>query len=43
MTAAGFKLVSEGRFLHRASDDHTKPIFELKGMTDQYALTFVRP
>ena len=43
VTAAGFKLVSEGAFLHRTSDDHTRPIFELKGLTDQYALTFVRP
>ena len=43
VTAAGFKLVAEGDFLHRASDDHTKPIFELKGMTDQYALKFVKP
>jgi predicted methyltransferase len=43
VTAAGFKLVAEGAFLHRVSDDHTKPIFELKGVTDQYALTFVKP
>jgi predicted methyltransferase len=41
--AAGFKLAGEGDFLHRTSDDHTKPIFELKGMTDQYALKFVKP
>jgi predicted methyltransferase len=41
--AAGFKLEKEGDFLHRASDDHSKPIFDLKGMTDQYALKFVKP
>ena len=43
VTAAGFKLVGEGKFLNRASDDHTKPIFDLKGETDQYALKFVKP
>ncbi len=43
VTAAGFKLAGEGDFLHRASDDHTKPIFDLHGMTDQYALKFVKP
>jgi predicted methyltransferase len=43
VTAAGFKLAGEGKFLNRASDDHTKPIFDLKGQTDQYALKFVKP
>jgi predicted methyltransferase len=43
VTAAGFKLEKEGDFLHRTSDDHTKPVFDLKGMTDQYALKFVKP
>lgn len=43
VTAAGFKLVGEGKFLNRASDDHTRPIFDLKGETDQYALKFVKP
>jgi predicted methyltransferase len=45
VTAAGFKLVGEGTFLHRAGDDHTLPIFDPKvqGRTDQYALKFVRP
>ena len=43
--AAGFKLVAEGDFLHRTSDDHTKSIFDpsVKGHTDQYALKFVKP
>jgi predicted methyltransferase len=43
--AAGFKLVAEGDFLHRAGDDHTKPIFDksIRGHTDQYALKFVKP
>lgn len=43
VTAAGFKLIDEGHFLNRASDDHTKPIFDLKGQTDQYALKFQKP
>lgn len=43
VTAAGFRLAGEGKFLNRASDDHTKPIFDLKGETDQYALKFVKP
>jgi len=43
VTAAGFRLVGEGRFLARASDDHTRPIFDLHGETDQYALKFVKP
>ncbi|HXC54780.1 MAG TPA: hypothetical protein VNU97_05770 [Rhizomicrobium sp.] len=45
VTAAGFKLVGEGDFLHRAGDDHTKPIFDpsVRGKTDQYALKFVKP
>ncbi len=45
VTAAGFKLVGEGRFLGHASDDHTKPIFDpaVQGKTDQYALKFVKP
>ncbi len=45
VTAAGFKLVGEGDFLHRTGDDHTKPIFDpsVRGKTDQYALKFVRP
>ena len=43
--AAGFKLAGEGDFLHRTSDDHTKPIFDpsVRGHTDQYALKFVKP
>lgn len=42
VTAAGFKLVGEGNFLRRPTDDHTKPIFDkaIKGNTDQYALKF---
>jgi predicted methyltransferase len=45
VTAAGFKLTAEGKFLNRPSDDHTKPIFDaaVRGHTDQYALKFVRP
>ncbi len=45
VTAAGFKLAGEGKFLHRAGDDHTKTIFDpaIRGKTDQYALKFVKP
>jgi predicted methyltransferase len=45
VTAAGFKLADEGRFLRRSGDDHTRPIFdkEIRGQTDQYALKFVKP
>lgn len=45
VTAAGFKLVGEGKFLNRPDDDHTKPIFDpaVKGKTDQYALKFIKP
>lgn len=45
VTAAGFRLAGEGDFLHRASDDHTKPIFDpsVRGKTDQYALKFIKP
>ena len=45
VTAAGFRLVAEGTFLHRPDDDHTLPIFDekIQGRTDQYALRFVKP
>ncbi|QDZ07487.1 class I SAM-dependent methyltransferase [Sphingomonas panacisoli] len=45
VTSVGFKLVDEGTFLRRPSDDHTLPIFDKKvqGQTDQYALKFVKP
>jgi len=45
VTAAGFRLVAEGGFLHRPADDHTKTIFDpaIQGKTDQYALKFVKP
>jgi len=45
VTSVGFKLVDEGMFLRRPSDDHTLPIFDKKvqGQTDQYALKFVKP
>jgi predicted methyltransferase len=45
VTAAGFKLVAEGSFLRRSTDDHTLPIFDKKvqGHTDQYALRFMKP
>jgi predicted methyltransferase len=44
VTAAGFKLVAEGKFLRRPGDDHTKSIFDksIQGKTDQYALKFVK-
>jgi predicted methyltransferase len=45
VTSAGFRLVGEGRFLHRAGDDHSKSIFDkaIQGHTDQFALKFVKP
>jgi predicted methyltransferase len=45
VTSAGFKLVAQGSFLHRAADDHTRPIFDkaIQGHTDQFALKFVKP
>jgi predicted methyltransferase len=45
VTSVGFKLVDEGTFLRRPTDDHTLPIFDKKvqGQTDQYALKFVKP
>lgn len=45
VTAAGFKLAAEGKFLRRPGDDHTKPIFDpsIRGHTDQYVLKFVKP
>jgi len=45
VTAAGFKLAGEGKFLNRPGDDHTKVIFDkaIQGKTDQYALKFVKP
>lgn len=45
VTAAGFRLVAQGRFLHRPADDHRKSIFDkaIQGHTDQYALKFVKP
>jgi predicted methyltransferase len=45
VTAAGFRLAGEGKFLNRAGDDHSKAIFDpaIRGKTDQYALKFVKP
>ncbi len=45
VTAAGFKLIAEGKFLRRPGDDHTLSIFDpkIQGRTDQYALKFVKP
>ena len=45
VTAAGFKLVGESDALHRASDDHSKSVFDpsVRGKTDQFILKFVRP
>jgi predicted methyltransferase len=45
VTAAGFKLVAEGKFLNRPADDHTRTIFDpaIRGKTDQYMLKFVKP
>jgi predicted methyltransferase len=43
--AAGFELAAQGDALHRATDDHTKSIFDpsIRGRTDQFMLRFVKP
>ncbi len=45
VTAAGFRLEREGRFLAQPGDDHTLSIFDkaIQGKTDQYALLFIKP
>ena len=45
VTSVGFKLIDEGNFLRRPSDDHTLSIFDpkVRGQTDQYALKFMKP
>ena len=45
VTAAGFRLAAEGKFLAQAADDHTRSIFDkaIQNKTDQYALKFVKP
>lgn len=45
VTAAGFKLAGEGKFLERPGDDFSKTVFDpaVRGHTSQYALKFVRP
>ena len=40
---AGFKLVGRSNLLANPSDDHTKPVFAMHDMTDQYILKFQRP
>jgi len=42
VTAAGFKLVGDGKALNRATDDHTKMSSDpaIKSHTDQYMLKF---
>jgi len=45
VTSAGFKLVGEGKFLERPTDDLTKVVVDpaIKGHTSQFALKFARP
>lgn len=45
VTAAGFRLAGEGKFLRNPGDDHTLSVFDpkVRGHTDQYALRFVKP
>lgn len=43
LEAAGFKFVGESKVLRRASDDHTKAVFELHDQTDQFVYKFQRP
>jgi predicted methyltransferase len=43
VTAAGFRLEGESDVLRRATDDHSKPVFDLKLKTDQFVLKFRKP
>ena len=45
VTAAGFKFVKEGDFLHRQDDPKTVPIRDpsVRGKTDQLAMKFMKP
>ena len=43
LEAAGFKYINESKVLRRASDDHTKKVFELHDATDQFIYKFQRP
>jgi predicted methyltransferase len=43
VTAAGFRLEGESDVLRRSSDDHSKPVFDLKFKTDQFVLKFRKP
>jgi predicted methyltransferase len=45
VTAAGFKLLGESDILRNKSDPHTAKVFdpEIRGHTDQFALTFKKP
>ena len=43
LEAAGFKFVGESKVLRRASDDHTKKVFDLHDATDQFIYKFQRP
>lgn len=43
LEAAGFKFVGETKILRRASDDHTKKVFDLHDATDQFIFKFQRP
>jgi len=43
LEAAGFKFISENKALRRASDDHTKKVFDLHDATDQFIYKFQRP
>ncbi|MBV9571368.1 MAG: class I SAM-dependent methyltransferase [Alphaproteobacteria bacterium] len=43
VSAAGFKLAGTSDLLRNASDDHSKPVFDLHFKTDQFILKFRRP
>jgi predicted methyltransferase len=45
VTAAGFRLVGEGKFLQRPTDDLSRLVTDpaIRGHTSQFALKFVRP
>jgi predicted methyltransferase len=43
LTAAGFKLIGEGDFLHHPDDPHDTPVFKMPGKVDEFVLKFQKP
>jgi predicted methyltransferase len=43
LTKAGFKIEAEADILENPGDDHTKPVFQLAGRTDQFLIRARKP